>query len=79
MNGKQLGKFSSAESHKQKYMQVLRGYFFQSHCMLTGLTLSGSVYCIANAGQTRSPAKARGGRPYETGSRNMAATQKSTF
>ena len=28
---------------------------------------------------TRSPAKARGGRPYETGSRNMAATQKINF
>jgi len=25
---------------------------------------------------TRNPAKASGGRPYETGSRNMAATQK---
>jgi len=28
---------------------------------------------------TRSPAKARGGRPYETGSRNMVATQKINF
>ena len=26
--------------------------------------------------KTRNPAKASGGRPYETGSRNMAATQK---
>jgi len=29
--------------------------------------------------QTRNPAKASGGRPYETGSRNMAATQKINF
>jgi len=28
---------------------------------------------------TRNPAKASGGRPYETGSRNMAATQKINF
>jgi len=28
---------------------------------------------------TRNPAKASGGRPYETGSRNMAAIQKINF
>jgi len=28
---------------------------------------------------TRNPAKASGGRPYETGSRNMAATKKMNF
>jgi len=34
MNGKQLGKFSRAEvGHKWKYMQVLKGYFFDSPSM----------------------------------------------
>jgi len=31
---------------------------------------------MAYVEETRNPAKASGGRPYETGSRNMAATKK---
>jgi len=41
--------------------------------------LYGTQRCRKAVNGTRNPAKASGGRPYETGSRNMAATKKMYF
>ena len=54
------------DSHKRRSSVNVGGQdIFAGKCMYEKLT--------------RSPAKARGGRPYETGSRNMAATPKMNF
>ena len=46
LNGKQLGKFSSAEDgHKRKYIQVLRGLLFDSPCTCKRVCKTFAVAC----------------------------------
>jgi len=60
----------SLYSMATRYMVTLR------HRQLNSISIV-VVVCVRL--ETRNPAKTSGGRPYETGSRNMAATKKMNF
>ena len=64
---------------KSPTFSVVASSLHFNSALLFGLLKYFSVVDKCLLFHTRNPAKASGGRPYETGSRNMAATKKMNF